>query len=371
MPSPRPRSKEGVLYYSLEDSMLHRALIARYERLTRALSRRGCGRQPFSGEVRRMLNMIPYPGKVDEQAAPIWLDLFNPTEGERNEAGALMGVDLPDREALNGIETSNRLQVRDGVLFISIPMITRDDEGHRQTTPIGFVLSSERLATIRYAKSQPFEIVSAKFAQVEASPTTSTELLVDLFDAIVGTLADALEAIALEMQKISSDTFHVPDDNDHKAARSNKEIRARLRTIGRLGDHVSEIRNTLLNVGRAVGFACEIMRSWSGNRFDPRMATLKQDIASLDDYQDHLSDKTQFLLDAMVGLIGIAQNDIFKVLTIVSIVGIPPTLMAGIYGMNFKYMPEYSWALGYPFGLAVIAISAIIPLAWFKWRGWF
>jgi len=73
----------------------------------------------------------------------------------------------------------------------------------------------------------------------------------------------------------------------------------------------------------------------------------------------------------MVGLIGIAQNDIFKILTIVSIVGIPPTLIAGIYGMNFKDMPEYDWAFGYPYGLAVIALSAIIPLAWFKWRGWF
>jgi magnesium transporter len=79
----------------------------------------------------------------------------------------------------------------------------------------------------------------------------------------------------------------------------------------------------------------------------------------------------QFLLDAMVGLIGIAQNDIFKILTIVSIVGIPPTLMASIYGMNFKLMPEYDWAYGYPYGLAMIAVSGLIPLAWFKWRGWF
>lgn len=79
-------------------------------------------------------------------------------------------------------------------------------------------------------------------------------------------------------------------------------------------------------------------------------------------YEVHLSDKVQFLLDAMVGLIGISQNDIFKILTIVSIVGIPPTLIAGIYGMNFKTMPEYDWAFGYPYGLAMIAFSAIIPL---------
>jgi magnesium transporter len=69
----------------------------------------------------------------------------------------------------------------------------------------------------------------------------------------------------------------------------------------------------------------------------------------------------QFVLDALVGLIGIAQNDVCKVLTIVSIVGIPPTLMAGIYGMNFKNMPEYDWVWGYQYGWAVILLSAVIP----------
>ena len=92
---------------------------------------------------------------------------------------------------------------------------------------------------------------------------------------------------------------------------------------------------------------------------------------SLNDYEGHLSDKVQFLLDAVLGYITIEQNDLFKVLTIVSVVGIPPTVVAGIYGMNFKFMPELGWELGYPFGLAMILLSALIPLIWFKWRGWF
>jgi magnesium transporter len=81
--------------------------------------------------------------------------------------------------------------------------------------------------------------------------------------------------------------------------------------------------------------------------------------------------KIQFLLDALVGLISIAQNDVFKVLTIVSIVGIPPTLVAGIYGMNFHNMPEYAWRYGYQFGLAMIVLTTVIPLVWFKVKGWF
>src|SRR5262249_35053339 len=101
---------------------------------------------------------------------------------------------------------------------------------------------------------------------------------------------------------------------------------------------------------------------WFEGALKPRLASLGRDIHSLLEYEEQLSRKVQFVLDALVGLISIAQNDIFKVLTIVSIVGIPPTLVAGIYGMNFKNMPEYDWAWGYQYGRAVIILSALIPL---------
>jgi magnesium transporter len=103
----------------------------------------------------------------------------------------------------------------------------------------------------------------------------------------------------------------------------------------------------------------------------PRLETLRQDVASLNDYDAHLLNKVQLLLDATLGLINIDQNNIIKVLTIVSVVGVPPTLVASMYGMNFKHMPELDWAWGYPYGLALIVLSAILPLLWFKWRGWF
>ena len=103
---------------------------------------------------------------------------------------------------------------------------------------------------------------------------------------------------------------------------------------------------------------------------EDRLKAVRQDIASLNDYEAHLANKVQFLLDAVLGFITISQNDIFKVLTIVSVVGIPPTLIASMYGMNFHFMPEYSWNLGYEYVLGLIAASIILPVAWFKWRGW-
>jgi magnesium transporter len=109
---------------------------------------------------------------------------------------------------------------------------------------------------------------------------------------------------------------------------------------------------------------------WLPKELKPKLRTLRRDIASVSDFDTHLNDKLQFLLDATLGFINIAQNNLMKVLTVVSVVGVPPVLVAGIYGMNFKAMPDLDWAWGYPYGLALIAITGIIPLVWFRVRGW-
>jgi len=101
-----------------------------------------------------------------------------------------------------------------------------------------------------------------------------------------------------------------------------------------------------------------------------RLKTVRKDVNSLTDFESHLAGKVQFLLDAILGFINTEQNEIFKVLTIASVVGIPPTFFASLYGMNFHNMPELNWTWGYAYGLTVIAVSTILPIAWFKWRGW-
>ena len=320
-----------------------------------------------------MLRLFPRPvaGASGEPAPPIWADLCDADADELADAERRLGVKAPTRGRLSEIETSSRLQSRDGVLTMSIPMVARTESGGLLPAPVGFVLSHESLLTLRFAALPSFDAVAARFDDPATRPASSLQVFVDLCDEITDRLADSLEEAAAELREISTAIFHVPDSGGREAVRSNRRIRVQLRQVGRLGDRVSETRDALLGLGRAVDFACELSAGWLEGTLQPQMRSLRQDVASLNDYEVHLSDKIQFLLDAMVGLIGIAQNEVFKFLTIVSIVGIPPTLVAGIYGMNFKTMPEYDWAFGYPYGLAVIALSAILPLAWFKWRGWF
>ena len=122
----------------------------------------------------------------------------------------------------------------------------------------------------------------------------------------------------------------------------------------------------LLGAERIIPLRRSVRKAWMPPGYDARIATLQRDIASLNDYDAQISNKVQFLLDATLGFINMQQNDTIKVLTVVSVVGIPPTLVASIYGMNFKFMPELDWAFGYPFGLALIGLSAILPLLLFK-----
>lgn len=316
-----------------------------------------------------MLN--DYPKRSSQKAAkrPLWLDLNDPDAEEIAEVEKLAGIKLPSRADLSEIESSSRLKVRDGVLFMSIPMVIHVEGCAPQVAPVGFVLSRERLITIRFVDLPAFQTVADRFT--EERPASSVEVFVDLCDEVIDHLADGLETAATDLRTLSEKAFHLPDGQGRRAIRSNNIIRTELRHVGRLGDNLSEKRDALLALGRAIDFACGMTTEWRDTELASRMNGLQLDVASLDSYEAHLSDKVQFLLDAMVGLIGIAQNDIFKILTIVSIVGIPPTLMASIYGMNFKFMPEFDWAYGYPYGLAMIAASALIPLAWFKWRGWF
>ena len=187
--------------------------------------------------------------------------------------------------------------------------------------------------------------------------------MVGLFEVIVDTLADRLEDVGSALDRFAGEVFRAeePARPGQKPTKiDNSALRAMLRKIGALGQALGKLRASLLTAGRIVPFVQGEVKDWLETTTADRLGTVRADLASLDEYETHLSDKVQFLLDAALGLINMDQNDSFKVLTVVSVVGIPPTLVASIYGMNFHYMPELNWPLGYAYGLALIILSAVI-----------
>ncbi len=308
------------------------------------------------------------PGDLPPDA--IWIDLLNPTAEESALVESRRKVRIHSAEALREIESSSRLAVDHDVLYLSIPAVAQGDTPEAYLSPTGFILDANVLITIRFAPLSTFDAVAERVKQDEAL-RSATAVFAALLEAMVDRGADVLERLGGELDKVSKSVFRGDPSRPRHGVRSNNALRRALTAVGTTGDRLALARDALLGVGRIAPFVLSLRKEWITPELQAKLEAVNKDIVSLNEYEDQLSNKVQFLLDAILGFISIQQNDIFKVLTIVSVVGIPPTLVAGIYGMNFKYMPELNWVSGYPFGLTVIALSALIPLAWFKWRGWF
>jgi magnesium transporter len=281
---------------------------------------------------------------------------------------------MPTFADLSEIEASSRLRSENGALFLSTPLLYRGAEGDQPlVTPVGFVLSREQLVTIRYAPLPAFATFIDTGTHPENSYASAAAVFAGLVEAIVDRLADVLETIAADLNVLSHRLFRADalGGKSQRPAREQASLRDALQRVGRNGDHASQIRDSLLGIGRIVPFVAIHGADWMQPEVKVRLETLRHDVLSLSDYDAHLVNKVQLLLDATLGLINIEQNNIIKVLTIVSVVGVPPTLVASLYGMNFKGMPELDWAWGYPYGLTLIFLSAVLPLLWFRLRGWF
>ena len=295
-----------------------------------------------------------------------WIDLLDPTPDETARVTRETGLAIPSEAEINEIESSSRLATRNEALYLSMPLVSRPETEPRSVS-VGFVLSPERLITLRFAPSRLFDRF---MAQTETVAHSAAHILVALLEAIVDRQADALEQVKMELETISHQIFCTGMAEASGRKREDTMLRTTLVALGRIGDLVSHVRESQVSAGRIVPYVETIAADWLPKELKPRFHTLRGDIESLNDFDTHLNDKLQFLLDATLGFINIAQNNVMKVLTVVSVAGVPPVLIAGIYGMNFKIMPELNWAWGYPYSLALIAVTTLIPLAIFRWRGW-
>ena len=309
-----------------------------------------------------MLTAYPSEGK------PLWVDLWNPTREEIAQACTDYGLNIPPRQQLEEIEFSSRLQYEDGVFTISVPVTPHNKGEEDVTSPLGFVLTADILVTVRFARLHTFEAIAAR---VKRRQRSAPDIFLVIVEALVDYGADRLEELRSEAKSVSSRIFHKEmEDTGHSIKKTNRMLRATLVEIGDMGEHLSHIRETLLVLQRAVPFVSEHGDGWMDPAVKARLKMAASDVQSLNEYEVHLTDKIQFLLDAALGFISTEQNDLFKVLTIASVIGIPPTFVASMYGMNFHNMPELSWAYGYQWGLFLIILSTVIPIVWFKIRGW-
>jgi magnesium transporter len=315
------------------------------------------------------LQPLDTPAERALLAAAPWIDAISPSRDEVAAIEAATGLHVASAEELAEIETSSRLAEQGDALYLSLPIVARERNGEMASTSIGLVLNAERLITVRFARIGAFEVFEDRLARAPNGAASGAHVLVGLLEALVDGFADMLERSRAELDLVSRRIFQAHAAPSGPAAAS-AELRSMLRDVGRAGETVSEIRDSLLALSRLVPFVSRPEVKAMPKGLGGRLKMLRRDIASLSDYDAHLTQKVQFLLDAILGFINIAQSNIIKLMTVVGVVGVPPTLIASIYGMNFTDMPELHWALGYPMALAAIIISAVVPVIWFKRRGW-
>jgi magnesium transporter len=237
-----------------------------------------------------------------------------------------------------------------------------------RTTAVTFILAGHRLVTVRYDEPKPFMLVEHKLARNCPAAITGEMVLMELLDAVIDRNADILERAGSDMDAISHDIFE-PDG----AARTGhaKRYSDILIAIGRKGDLTSKVRESLVSIGRVVTFVTAATDGvkWSKDMRE-QLKTMQRDVTSLTDHASYLSSKITFVLDAMLGVVNLEQNNIIKLFSVMAVVLMPPTLIASIYGMNFKMMPELEWQHGYPFALLMMVAAAVGPYLFFSWKKW-
>jgi len=298
----------------------------------------------------------------------VWIDLVKPTAAEDKAVERLAGIAVPTREDMQEIEISSRLYVENSARYMTSTLMCAADTENPRTTAVTFILASHRLVTVRYDEPRPFVLVENKLARNCAAGITGEMVLMELLDAVIDRNADILERAGGEMDAISHQIFEPEGAARTGHAKRYSDI---LIAIGRKGDLTSKVRESLVSIGRVVTFVAASVDGvkWSKDMRE-QLKTMQRDVVSLTDHASYLSNKITFILDAMLGVVNLEQNNIIKLFSVMAVVLMPPTLIASIYGMNFKIMPELEWEHGYPLAVVMMVLAAVAPYMYFRWKKW-
>ncbi len=303
--------------------------------------------------------------------AALWLDLDAPSDEERRAVEAALAIPLPTREEMQDIEPSARLYSEKGALFMTATIIAHADDPNPSANPISFILANRTLVTLRYSDPRPFVTYGQRLVRAQTSCGSGEDALVGLLETIVDRIADILEKVSVDLDAIARQIFAGASGDATGGERSDLQIV--LKNLSRDEDLTSTSRESLLGLLRVARFFTATGEAGSKKESKDqktRLKTIARDIATLNEHVSFELQKISFLLEATLGMINIEQNRIIKLFSVAAVVFLPPTLVASIYGMNFRHMPELDWFFGYPMAIGLMVLSAILPYLWFKRRGW-
>lgn len=301
-------------------------------------------------------------------ADALWYDLVEPTEGEDRKIEAILDVDVPTREEMRGIEPSSLLSVQDGTLFMAARLLCRSESAAPKLTDVSFILTPRALVTLRYDEPKAFQLFLSRLARPNGCEANPGAILQGLLESIVDRGSEVLRQVGDDVEALSHDVFGARAG----AIDDKTGLSGMIRRLGRTGDLISHVRESMLSLERMLLFLQNnAPRTAEVGAVEAQWGAAISDVRALEEHASFLAGKVQFVLDAVLGLVGLEQNKIVKIFSVLAVIFMPPTLIASIYGMNFKQgMWELEWAWGYPFALLLMVGSAVTTYLFFKSRGW-
>ena len=296
-----------------------------------------------------------------------WIDLLCPSHEEEALLEGLLGIALPTRDDLKDIEPSSRLYSENGTTYMTASLVWKSDTDTPELTDISFILTGDRLITIRYGDPRAFRLFVGALQRQPEESRSGTMMLARLLETISDRTAEILEQTVQKMDMLSTQVF---GEGSRGKRRPPRYLEDRLMDVATHHRMVAKTRDSLMSLSRLLGYLSGRPALQKDPEAHELCQTVARDVHSLSEHAAFLGSNISFLLDASLGLINVEQNAIIKIFSIASVVFLPPTLVASIYGMNFQFMPELSLPFGYPLALALMLISAIVPFYVFRWKGW-
>jgi magnesium transporter len=320
-----------------------------------------------------MVRLITQQGTLidwqDEKSLPfpdnlVYLDLLNPSRPEELEAEKWLEYQLPTREEMQEIEESSRLYSEKDALYMTAWIPVGLETSDPDTTAITFVVAPDCLTTVRYADPHAFRVFADQVRRQCATPISSDAVFLLMMELIVARIADALQTVEADLKKIGREVFAL--DTGRANAATEKDLGEVVRLLGRRSALVANLRESLVSINRMLQYFLNNAATWMRGALAGQFRSVMRDVKSLDDYTNQQQQEMTFLLESTLGLINIQQNQIIKIFTIASVLFLPPTLIASIYGMNFEHMPELRHPMAYPIVLGLLVLSAAAPIVYFK-----
>ena len=315
------------------------------------------------------LDTCPLAADAPIPSDALWIDLHDPTREEEHRTEERLGIDVPTREDMDemGFEPSELLYQENGARYMTAQLLVGVEAGAPELTGVTFILKDDVLVTVRYAEPRSFAMFLHRALKPGGCGPTPEAVLAGLVDAVIDRAADVLQATGDQIDRLSRAVFEARVDG---AARTSA-YQETLRALGRHGDLISKGRESLVSVERVLLFLSASYRAARvPMELREQVRSTLRDLQSLEEQATFQSSKIQFLLDATLGLVTIDQNNIVKLFAVLSVVFMPPTLIASIYGMNFKHMPELEWRFGYPLAILAMIAAGVLPYLFFRWKRW-